>query len=315
MYYSELIERHKKFIFGMIFGILFVLILPFTIYVINGVYSSVDKTQFPFEGTNASIEAWKQNKSNGNECAVMTRAIYHQLQMELKSTFGWSANDLFFSPTAYLDNRRNRELGVLSATRLIFNQFSTGFAKYGSSNEEDPNLKIAREQYLNQSAYTWGFMRTSAESDYNTGIAMMEKYIAEVHRGKAVYNVRTDNIYNMITYILSPELFDTALGKLINTDITFFDADDRCYYAQGVMLVIRNVVRTMDILYPVMREKGGSENLDKAYEAMDRICMFDPVIVLAAKGDSIFAHHPSKMARDWYLVQSLLGNIRDSINR
>lgn len=315
MDYGAFINTHKKFFIGMVFGVLAVLFIPTFVLLVNDVYERMDPTSFPMPDTNPSIQAWKESPTNANECAAMTRAVYEQLKRELESPFGWSANDLLASPTAYLDNRRNRELGVLSATRLIFNQFSTGFAKYGSSIEENPNLKIAREQYFNQSAATWGFLRASAEADYRLGIALMEKYVDQVRHGQAIYNVRTDNIYNMLTYILSPELFDMALGRLIVTDIPFTGADDRCYYAQGVMLVIRSVVRTMDVLYPVLREKGGSDNLDKAYEAMNRICTFDPLIVLAARGDSIFADHPSKMARDWYLAHSLLTNIRDSINR
>jgi hypothetical protein len=308
---------HKKFWIGMISGIALILMLPLVIYSVNAFYMYIDQTRFPElpKLVTEASKAWKENKSPGTECTLMGRSVYAELQREIDSTFGWSVSDPFFLPTAWLDNRANRQLGVLYATRMIFGQFATNFAKYGDSDKEDPLLKSAREVYFNQGATVWGFWRPSAKSDYKKGIATFEKYIENVKLGKSTYNVRTDDVYHMIIFIAGKQVLNGVMGTLVDNDIPFREADDRCYYAIGVMLVVRDVVHAMDTLYPIIREKGAGKNLDMAYEAMDRICTFDPIIVLSSTGDSIFANHPSKLAGDWYIVINRLTEVAESINR
>ena len=60
----------------------------------------------------------------------------------MNSTFGWSVNDLVISPTRWLDNRANRQLGTIFATRMLINFFSTTLAKYGKVDAENDVLAV-----------------------------------------------------------------------------------------------------------------------------------------------------------------------------
>jgi hypothetical protein len=227
----------------------------------------------------------------------------------MNSTFGWSVNDLLISPTRWLDNRANRQRGTIFATRMLITYFSTNLAKYGQVDAENKDLKEARETYFAFTADSWWF--PSSEDQYEKGIKLLKKYEADLVRGdpKAIFNLRTDDMYNMLTFIISKQFLDQPLGLLVqsNEEVPYTELDDRIYYTQGVILVLRDVLRTFIYLFPEVQEKGGKENIKIAFREMDQICTFDPLIVLRGKHDSIMADHRGKMAR--YLI-----SIRERIN-
>jgi len=116
-------------------------------------------------------------------------------------------------------------------------------------------------------------------------------------------------MYNLLTFIISNQFLDQPLGLLVqsNDDVPYTDLDDRIYYTQGVILVLRDFLRTFVHLYPEFKEKGGQENIKIAFREMEQICTFDPLIVLRGDHDSIMADHRGKMAK--YLI-----SIRERIN-
>ena len=198
---------------------------------------------------------------------------------------------------------------------MLINFFSTNLAKYGKVDAENEILKEARERHFAFSADSWWF--PSSESEYRKGIELLRKYEDELTAGKAVYNMRSDDMYNMITFIIGNQFLDQPLGLLVqpNDEVPYTELDDRLYYTQGVILVLRDFIQTFVHLYPEVKEKGGEENIRIAFREMEQICTFDPLIVLRGQHDSVTADHRGKVARYLIHIRERINDLAQSIRR
>ena len=298
----------------------FILIWPLTLGIYWGLYkgyTAIDTTRFPWFASNihSTLDQTKPGSAETKKGIALSSAISNRLEEEMSSTFGWSVNDLIVSPTRWLDNRANRQRGVIFATRMLINFFSTNLAKYGTVDAENKFLKEAREKYFAFSEDSWWF--PSTESQYRQGIALLRQYDDELASGKAVYNMRSDDMYNMLTFIIGKQVLDQPLGLLVQpeNEVAYTELDDRIYYTQGVVLVLRDFIRTFVELYPVIKEKGGEENIKIAMREMELICTFDPLIVLRGEHDSVTADHRGKMARYLISFRERINDLAQSIRR
>jgi len=193
--------------------------------------------------------------------------------------------------------------------------YSTNLAKYGKVDKENKNLKEARESYLAFTSDSWWF--PSSESQYKKGIADLKQYEADLVRGDAgaVFNLRTDDMFNMLEFIIGQQFLDEPLGLLVqsNEKVPYTELDNHIYYTQGIILVLRDVLRTFVHLYPEVQEKGGRENIRIAFKEMDQVCTFDPLIVLRGDHDSIMADHRGKMARYMISIRERINDLAQSI--
>lgn len=282
------------------------LILCFTIF-----YNRIDQTRFP--ASNVDVKKLNSDLSESEKCAALARSIYSQMQWELDSRFGWSANDIL--PTRLLDNRANRQKGVQFATYSFVQIFAVRAAKYGKVDEEYHPLKLARTQEMNYKPTSWIF--PSSEGLYRDGIKHIEQYIADQRSGKAIFNVKTDDLYEILMFLIGERFMDESLGPLMQTgdDLSHFKLDDQVYYAKGVMLVVRDVISTLVGLYPELTEKGGENNIKIALQTLDKIGMYEPLYITAGSGDSMFADHRGKLARYIMNVRERIRDVAESINR
>lgn len=292
----------------------FILVWPLSIglyWTVYKAYTILDPTRFPDLDSNISdlLKSTTPDSTSAQKGAVLCAAVRNRLEQEMKSTFGWSVNDLIISPTSWLDNRAQRQRGTIFATRMMINFFSTNLAKYGKVDKENKYLLEAREKYLAFTSKKWWL--PSSESQYRKAISLLKKYESDLVAGnqEAIYNVRTDDMHNMLEFIIGNQFLDQPLGLLVqsNSVVPYAELDDRIYYTQGVMLVLRDVLHAFIHLYPEVAEKGGEENIRIALKDMHQVCTFDPLIVLRGDHDSITADHRGKMAR--YLI-----SIRERIN-
>lgn len=280
-------------------------------------YTSIDPTRFPFDQSpvqQALGEAGPESPE-AQKGAALARALVVRLQTEMDSTFGWSVNDLWVSPTRWLDNRANRQRGVIYATRMLAMFYATQLAKYGAVDAENEWLKEAREKRFAFSEDSWWL--PSTESEYRKGIELVNRYAAAAADGKAVFNMRSDDLYNLFTFILSNQFIDQPLGLLVQAteDVPYTELDDRIYYTQGVILVVRDFLWATTQLYPAVRERGGRENVQIAWHEMERICTFDPLVVLRGRHDSIMADHRGKMAGYLITIRERLNDVAQSLRR
>ena len=316
---KSLIPKMTKFGKWMVLILLaFILIWPLTAglyWTVYRGYTTVDPARFPELDQNIKdlLKKTTPDSSQPTKGAALSMAVRNRLEQEMNSTFGWSVNDLIISPTRWLDNRANRQRGTIFAVRMLLNFYSTNLAKYGKVDAENEFLKEAREKYFAFTADSWWF--PSSENQYEKGISQLKKYEADLIKGDAIFNFRTDDIYNLLTFIIGSQFLDQPLGLLVqsNDEVAYTDLDDRIYYTQGVILVIRDVLRTFIHLYPEVKEKGGQENIRIAFREMDQICAFDPLIVLRGDHDSIMADHRGKVARYLISVRERINDLAQSI--
>jgi hypothetical protein len=298
----------------------FILIWPLTVGIYWGIYKGytfVDPAKFPWSDSamHSLLDQTKPDSKDAEKGIALCTAMGKRLEEELGSSFGWSVNDLVISPTRWLDNRANRQRGVIFATRMLINFFSTNLAKYGKVDAENELLKEARERHFAFSEDSWWF--PSSESEYRKGIKLLRKYEQELAGGKAIYNMRSDDMYNMITFIIGNQFLDQPLGLLVqpNDEVSYTELDNRIYYTQGVMLVLRDFLQTFVQLYPEVKEKGGEENIRIAFREMEQICTFDPLIVLRGDHDSVSADHRGKVARYLIHIRERINDLAQSIRR
>jgi hypothetical protein len=320
---DECIEtpRSRKALKWLVIVLLALLLLwPLTfgmVWLADQTYTWLDPTRFPFSESKIHpvLKAVPRDASEVQKGIALSRALTNRLEEELDSTFGWSVNDLWASPTRWLDNRASRQHGVIFATRMLASFYATNLGKYGAVDAENEWLKEARERRFAFSEDSWWL--PSSESEFRKGIELHRRYEAAVKEGKAVFNMRSDNIYNLLMFILSHQFIDQPLGLLVQAteDVAYTELDDRIYYTQGVILVLRDFLGALAQLYPLVREKGAEENIRIAFRDMERVCTFDPLIVMRGAHDSIMADHRGKVASYVISIRERLNDVAQSISR
>jgi hypothetical protein len=318
---KSLIPKMTKFgKWAILILLAFILIWPLSIglyWTVYRGYTLVDPTRFPNLDPNiaALLQKTTSDSPPSQKGAALSAAIRNRLEQEMNSTFGWSINDLIVSPTRWLDNRANRQRGTIFATRMMVNFFSTNLAKYGQVDKENEFLIEAREKHFAFTSDKWWF--PSSESQYEKGISLLKEYESELLRenSEAVFNLRTDDMHNMLEFIIGNQFLDQPLGLLVqsNDEVPYTQLDDQIYYTQGVILVLRDTLRAFIHLYPEVKENGGKENIQIAFREMDQICTFDPLIVLRGSHDSIMADHRGKVARYLISVRERINDLAQSI--
>ncbi len=268
----------------------------------QNLYSWVDETAFP------DIHKVEQVQTEEERGILVVDTILHRMKYELDSSFGWSANDILFCPSL-LDNRAYRQYGVYNATKPFMDFFSTDMAKLGNSARENDFLYKARMNYFAISPSRWGIaFIPSAEGSYKDGISLVEKYKKELCEGKAVYNTRPDDVYNIFNLMLSDRMLGYAIGLLQDSqNDPFYKLDNKVYEVQGMVLVLRDVFNAMYVLYPDAVNKGNEENFKKALMYMDNICTYDPLLVTKT-------FNSSELVLSWLLfARNRINDIKESI--
>ena len=297
-----------------------ILVWPLTVglyWIVYSGYAAMDRTKFPDLDPEilAVMEKAPADVPDPDKGVALSMAIRNRLEQEMNSAFGWSVNDLAISPTGWMDNRANRQKGTIFATRMLINFYATNLAKYGKVDAENEILKEAREKRFAFSEDSWWF--PSSEDEYEKGIEQLKRYESELKKGNAIYNLRSDDMYNLLSYIIGAQFMDQPLGLLVqnNDEVPYTELDDRIYYTQGVILVLRDFLRVFVHLYPDIIEKGGEDNIRIAFREMDQICSFDPLLVLRGDHDSVMADHRGKMARYLIAIRERINDITQSIRR
>ncbi len=243
------------------------------------VYSLIDKTTFasPYE------VQLSENMSEEEKGVQLLNALTNQMQYEMNSIFGWTANDILFNKYI-LDNRAYRQFGVYVATKMLLEHYSTVIAKLGNSDKENDDLYKSRLNYFGISPSRWGmWFIPSAEGSYEKAFELIEKYKTDLLNGEAVYNARTDDIYSAYNVILGETIIGYALGLLQDTqNQAFYTLDNKIYEVQGVILVVRDYMEAMYKLYPEIGEKGNEENFAAAMDYLNKISNYNPLYITSS---------------------------------
>lgn len=239
----------------------------------QAIYALCDRTVFP-ETFHLPENAGKL--SDTEKGALLADAITWEMRRELKSTFGWSFNDIIFNRWL-LDNRAYRQYGVYHATKFLVDLYSTQIAKLGDSDRENEYLYKARINDFVIDPRSFWF--PSAEGRYEDGLKLFDKYKEGLKKGTSTYNCRTDDLYASFAQVTGENLLGYALGLLENAqDIPFYELDNRIYVVQGICLVIRDFVSALYGLYPEIGVKS-QESMKAAIFYLDKICNYNPLYI------------------------------------
>lgn len=267
-------------------------------------YALTDQTVFP-ECYRVSYSPEMTEEEKGVQ---LLDALVNRMRYELDSTYGWSANDIIFNKWV-MDNRAYRQFGTYVATKMLLDNYSTVIAKLGSSDRENENLYKARLNQFAIAPQRWGiFFIPSAEQAYKKGLNSIKKYQTDLLNKKAVYNARTDDIYEAFNVILGETVFGYALGLLQNSqNLSFYELDNKIYEVQGVILVVRDYLNALYTLYPEIAAKGNAENFAQAMSLLDKICTYDPLYITSTvnSGELIVSY--------LLFARNRISDIRDSI--
>ncbi len=252
------------------------IILLLTVWGSQKLYALIDTTVFP---TPYQVEITEE-MTDTDKGVQLLNSLTHQMEYEMDSLFGWSANDIIFNKY-FLDNRAYRQYGVYVATKMILDHYSTTIAKLGGSDKENDDLYQARLNYFAISPSRWGmWFIPSAEGSYERAFELLDKYKVDLQNGEAIYNARTDDIYSAFNLILGETVFGYALGLLQDTQSKpFYTLDNKIYEVQGMMLVVRDYVNALYKLYPEIAAKGNEDNFQAAMYYLDKICTYNPLYI------------------------------------
>lgn len=239
------------------------------------------------------------------------------MEKELSGKFwGWGPNDLIVSRV--IDNRNNRQRGVIYTVRPLLRFFSTKIAKIGTGEVENKKLTKARNGKFDFSSESWGlFFWYSAESSYRNGIELMKEYEEDLLSTQdpysISYNFRVDDIHGLLKLIEGEELLDHLIGILVQPDeeVGFRETDDRVYFTVGAAYVIRDILVTVAHLYPEFFREETQRHLDLVFKSLNRIITFNPLVVWNQRHDGMFANHRKLLAS---YVERLEKNLRDIAN-
>ncbi|MBO4369551.1 MAG: DUF2333 family protein [Desulfovibrio sp.] len=286
----------------LIFQILLLLVLIGIWWGGQLLYSALDQTKFPTPVAMPKNAADLPDKEKGK---LLLDAITNQMHYELDSTFGWSFNDLLFNRFLF-DNRGYRQYGVYHATKFILDLFASDIAKLGAADRESDFLYRARINHFAIDPRSFWF--PSAEGSYEKGFALLNQYKKSLDDGKGVYNCRTDDLYASFNLIIGEDILGYALGLLQNAQtIPFYTLDNRIYEVQGMVLVVRDFINALYILYPEIRQKNNEDNMRAANMYLDRICTYDPLYITSSfnSGELIISYLLFARARIQDISKSL----------
>ncbi len=309
---QDKLEQLKNTKFSAVSGGLLGVVFLIVVYLLAvGLISSPSTT--PYKPQTLEASATDQERAE-----VIARGVTSALDQSLSTFFGWLPNDLL-APWV-LDNTTSYQRGVIYATRPASDIVSQQVGRYGNRDTLDPRLANATSRFFSYSENVWGFLFVyDAEGKYKAGIKNWADWASSVGgtgKNAGVYNMRSDDVYNIIKYCVSMTEF--ALGVLNDNNMGHFQTDNSVYYAKGVCAVTANLFRALLAVDSSIYERGGAENVDEALNRFALIEEFNPIYVMAGGnkvGDAMMPNHVAALARHIDIVNNRLSDILATMAR
>lgn len=264
-------------------------------------------------------EALPDTATEKERAEILARGVTEALDQELNGFLGWMVNDLCLVPTI-IDNKSSYQRGVIYATRPASDMLAKTAARVGERDTIDQRLADATSRYFTYGEEVWGFWFIyDCEGKYRQGIKNWHEWAAHVGesgRNGAVYNVKSDDVYNIIKYCA--HMTDFALGLLNDSSMGHFVSDNNIYFAKGVSAVAGNVLRALAAVDNSVSQRGGSENLNEALKRFDYIEEFNPLYVFAGGnevGDAMMPNHVAALARHLDICNNRLNDMLASMEK
>ena len=255
----------------------------------------------------------KAAKANGT---AFTGTLIKLMQQELRLPAGWLPNDLPLSPTWYLDNKPNFQLGVLEVVRYSSRILRDNLSRQRTTDAIDPDCDKAFTFFSND-PHKW--LMPSAEGKYKQGIASSQQYIKSIAEGSAKFYPRSDNLIQLIGQYVSllggvntrllnasrkskKALVDRGGAKTSNISeeplsvkVPWAKIDDNFYYAQGVGYALYHMFQAIELEFAsVLADKNAAIIINEIIESLQE-SYFEPFIITNGDKDGIFANHSNNL--------------------
>ncbi|MCP4713490.1 MAG: DUF2333 family protein, partial [Deltaproteobacteria bacterium] len=194
------------------------------------------------------------HKADVPQGAVFADTLVMLINQELSGLGGWIPNDIPPSPSWFLDNRPNMQLGVLEAVRYSSRVLRDNLSRQRTTDTIDDDCDGAFTSFSND-PYKW--IIPSAEGKYRKGIQSIESYGERLKYGNARFYPRSDNLIQLLEQYVS--LLGGVNTRLLNAtrrggsggsgaatgseekergriiaEVPWYRIDDNFYLAQGV---------------------------------------------------------------------------------
>jgi hypothetical protein len=222
-------------------------------------------------------------------------AIIIPLDYELNERFwGWRPNDIL----DFTDNVNSFQLGVLEVTRRAVTILNERISRTGTTAAFDPDLENAMNWLMIRAEDYW---LPTPESKYNEALDDLRKYKTKLEKGKATFYTRTDNLIPLLAAF--EDLLGSCDENLVKFEekggdpVSFFDADNYFYYAQGVASAMAVMLEAIHEEYlKTLETRRATEILHHAIEWCHYATKLNPRIITDSKLDGILSNHRANLA-------------------
>lgn len=273
------------------------------LYLFNMAYFSFMPTMFTIE-----------QKTGGPHGVVFTDAIIKLTEQELDGPGGWTPNDIFPSPTWFLDNKPNFQLGVLEAVRYSSRVLRDSLSRQRTTDTIDPDCDQAFTSFSND-PYKW--IMPSAEGKYDKGIGHLKGYDLRIQQGAASFYPRSDNLIQLLeqyasllggvnTRLLNASRTDvsranygsentSAEGQEKLQKVPWVKIDDNFYYAQGIGYGLYHLFQAIRVDFAdVLRDKKATIIINEIIGSLEE-SYFEPAIITNGSKAGILANHSNNL--------------------
>ena len=216
------------------------------------------------------------------------------MEAQLGGFGGWIPNDIFLSPSFYLDNLPNFQLGVLQVLRQDSRVLRDNLTRQRTSDAVHKDTDLAYSSFAND-PYKWAF--PSAESAFGRGVAALKRFRRQLGTKEASFYPRADNLVQLLEPLVS-ELgaVTTLLLNARNPEkVSWMGVDDNFYYAQGVGYALLGTMQAVRSDFrEVLADKKAGEIMDLIVDSL-AASQFDPLVVTNGSKAGILASHSNNV--------------------
>lgn len=234
------------------------------------------------------------------------------MEHALNGSGGWLPNDIALSPTWWLDNKQNFQLGVLEVVRYNTRVLRDALSRQRTTDTIDADCDKAFTSFSND-PYKWIF--PSAEGKYREGIDRLAAYGRRLSLGSAHFYPRSDNLIQLLeqyasllggvnTRLLNASRTSPKVRRDNSTDppdapqygrVPWMKIDDNFYFARGVGYGLVHMFKALRMDFaPVLKDKNADIIMAEIIASLEETS-FEPLLVTRGGKDGIFASHSSNL--------------------
>ena len=233
--------------------------------------------------------------SRSEKGALLAEAITYQFRRRLGDQGSWVPNDLvifFDRNAACAAGVKGEPGGIWYVTTEIFEVFADRTARIGGSSKDEPRLTNAAKKF-NYDPRRWGISwlgGADSEHEYALGMADLNDYLTDLRAGKAVSNVRADDLAALLAELGGQNgAMDKIYSRLLDAEkVPPKERRQRVYSAICAAAVSADTLSVIRTAYATDFEEDALPALDKAINDLYRVSQLYPPVVLNGADDSLW---------------------------